>query len=181
MSRLVITPVKKASVPVLLSLTFTLLSAGAAWCGTPTVATGSVSIGAFANSSIQLTEVRYTEEVVSGTTIRGYGSSVAAKPGQSLSGSGSTYASLTNKMTYTFTMENPSPSIVITASGETTAGDPPTATSTITLGAQTATGSCSGDGGTYNQPKTVYFAIKDLGPGQSVVKEGSWTALANGG
>lgn len=142
----------------------------------------TVTIGDFSNAGV-LTSERWIESVVTingvPTTIHGSFRTIYGGTTQSTSMSGGTYASLTNNTSSSVTL-TPSAKIDVSVNGwteKTTA----TATSTIALDTETATGSCSGVVGHYQQTKTVTFTVTNLVPGQSIPKSGSYSGTANNG
>ena len=145
------------------------------------VAYASTHMTAFSSNAGLLAQEKYmtyTENGVTGSVADTI--SLSATPGHSKSLAGSTHARLTNDTGLTITIQNPSPTISVKAYGETL-GDPATATSTISLGSATSTGSCTGIDGTYTDPETVTFAVSDLADGDYVDKSGSFSILVNGG
>lgn len=109
-----------------------------------------------------------------GLTIYGY-------DGTSHSDSGTSSAKLTNNTGSSVTIQNPSPTIKIKANGSTRRNTGAAANSSISLGTETASGSCSGTAGTYSQEKTATFTVSNLANGANVSQSGSWSALVNGG
>jgi hypothetical protein len=135
---------------------------------------GGIHMGAFSNVGGLTTDKYFRIIQSSGGWLTGY--DTAKVRSGAFPGSGEiciTSASLTNpNETGDPITLNPSPSITIKAFGK--GGGGKISESTISLGSQSASGSSST--GTYSDPKTVTFAVVNLGNGQTITQSGSWSA-----